>query len=147
MHMEEDKDLLTGKLENMETGEEWNFEFVPYFSDMELLTIVKVISAESYEDTDEKRFVDVDCHAMDSLGFIYPIVLEFIQVTNEESIKILADMIPDALFAAKGRYGIEDSTMSIHLFDPECIKIDADKNEELVRKAFLINSQSMKKVQ
>ena len=142
--MEEDKDLLTGKLEDMETGEEWHMEFVPYFSDMELLTIVKVISAESYEDTDEKRSVDVDCHAMDSLGFIYPIVLEFTQVTNEESIKILADMIPDALFAAKGRYVILEGTVTIiNLLEPEYIKIDADKDEELIRKAFQIDSKGL----
>ena len=96
----EDKDLLTGKLEDMESGEEWNVEFVPYESDMNLMTIVKVISANSYEDNDEKRSVNVECHAMDSFGFIYSIVLEYIQVTKEENDKIMADMIPDALFAA-----------------------------------------------
>ena len=146
--MEEDKDLLTGKLEDMESGEEWNVEFVPYESDMNLMTIVKVISANSYEDNDEKMSVDVDCHAMDSLGFIYPIVLEYIRVTKEENDKIMADMVPDALFAAKGRYGIEEGTMSVfHLLDPEYIKIDTDKDEELIRKAFQINSKSLTKVQ
>ena len=140
----EDKDLLTGKLEDMESGEEWNVESVPSVSEMYLMTIVKVISADSYEDNFEKISVDVDCEAMDSLGFIYPIVLKFVLITDEENNKIMADMIPDALFAAKGRYGIEEGTMSVfHLLDPEYIKIDADKDEELIRKAFQIDSKGL----
>jgi hypothetical protein len=143
----EDKDIITGKLEDMESGEEWNAEFLLYYNDMELMTIVKVISADSYEDNFEKISVDVDCEAMDSLGFIYPIVLKFVLITDEENNKIMADMIPDALFFAKGRYGIAKSTLTIHLIDPEYIKVEADKDEGQIREAFQLNSKCLKKVQ
>ena len=84
----EDKDIITGKLQNVDTGEEWNAEFLLYYNDMELMTIVKVISADSYEDNFEKISVDVDCEAMDSLGFIYPIVLKFVLITDEENNRV-----------------------------------------------------------
>jgi len=146
---EEDKEIITGTVTNMESGESWGVEFKLFPTDMELMAIVKVERTEIFADTDNPKSTQltVECKALDSLGFVYNLNLEFTPETVEEKDMIIADMKTGIIYMVKGRYSICQEDLIIGIHDPEYLLLPSSFNEEDVREVFKVNGNELARVQ
>jgi hypothetical protein len=149
--------IMRGKITNTETGEVSEFEHYLFCLGTEMHTIAMIINAECYEHPncsvtsadDITRFfyrfqVNVDCLALDSLGDIFELNLDFEPNTREEMDQILRDLVADRIFSIRGWYSVlsEHPIITIHnpIYSPLC----PDFSEDEVRECFRINSQMLK---
>jgi len=146
---EEDKEIITGTVTEMESGESWGVEFKLFSTDMVLMAIVKVERTEIYADTDnpESTQLTVECKALDSYGFVYNLNLEFTPETPTERDMIVADMKTGVIYMVKGRYSICQEDLIININDPEYLPLPPSFNEEEIRKVFKVNGNQLARVQ
>ena len=131
--------ILRGVIENMETGERHEVSHYLFLSDLELTTIVKINNVESYLHPDNSMQVSVDCQALDCIGSVFDLKLEFSPGSIEERDQLLEDMKVDSIFPVKGQYGVSRSA-PICLFEPTYRFPEPDFPLDKVREAFRINS-------
>jgi len=146
---EKDKEIITGTVTNMESGESWGVEFKLFPTDMELMAIVKVEGIEIYADTNNQKStqLNVECKALDSHGFVYNLNLEFTPETIEEKDMIAADMKTGVIYMVKGRYSICQEDLIINISDPEYLPLPPSFAEEDVREVFKVNGNELARVQ
>jgi len=131
--------IIRGVIENVETGESHEVSHYLFLSDLELTTIVKINKVESYLHPDNSIQVSVDCQALDCIGSVFDLNLEFSPGSIEERDQLLEDMKVDSIFPVKGQYGVSRSA-PICLFEPAYRFPEPDFPLEEVREAFRINS-------
>jgi hypothetical protein len=133
--------IITGDIDNMDTGEKAVMEHYALFPRYELTAIVLVKSIESYEPfPDGSIQIDVTCEALDSIGMVYDLKITFTLQTSEEKKAILFEFEENSVHLVCGQYGILDKE-SIVLYDPESRSVEPDFKEDEVRKAFRINKK------
>jgi len=148
--MSKDEKVLRGTLVEMESGEKTAVEFIPFYTDVELMTMVKVEGIEKNDftfDDEEVSFISVSGKALDSIGLVFNIELEFWTDTVEEENEIVADMKTGAIFLAKGSYRISTKEMLVTLRDPEYLPLPPEFDQEDVREVFRVNESPLKKTQ
>jgi hypothetical protein len=148
--MSDDKNkILTGRLTEMESGESWNVEFRPFLTDVVLMAIVQVASTEMMPNIDDPNVtkIVVNCQALDSIGYVYELGLEFMTDTIEQRDQIVADMKIGAIFVVKGRYSICQGACIIDLQDPEYLPLPPSLDEQEVREIFKVNGHPLSKIQ
>ena len=131
--------ILRGVITDMETGETQDVSHYLFVSDLELTTIVRIRNVESYEHPDNSIQVSVDCQALDSIGSVFDLNLEFSPGSIEARDRLLEDMKVDSIFLVKGQYGVSRNG-PICLFEPIYRFAEPDFPLEEVREAFRINS-------
>ena len=146
---EEDKEIMTATVTEMESGESWGAEFKLFPTDMELMAIVKVERVEIYADTDNPKSTQltVECKALDSHGFVYNLNLEFTPETEAERDVIVSDMKSDVIYMVKGRYSICQEDLIIDISYPEYLPLPPSFDEEHVREVFKVNGNALLRVQ
>jgi hypothetical protein len=140
-----EKEVLTGTITNEETGENWNVEFRLFFTDVELTSIVKVGSVRLKIDRDDPdpTEVFVTCKALDSIGLVFELSLEFIPENDERQNKVIADMKTGAIFLVKGRYNIFPGELTIKIVNTEYLPLSSDLDEDEVREVFRMNDDPL----
>jgi hypothetical protein len=147
--MPKDEEILTGKLTNMDSGENWNVEFKPFFTDAVLMAIVKVEKTKLLADDDDPESIQiiVECKALDSIGFVYNLDLIFMPEAVAERDRIIADMKTDTIFMAEGRYCISQKELIVNINNPKYLPLPPSFDEEEVREIFKGNDRPLKKIQ
>ncbi len=148
--MAKDEKVLCGTITEMESGEKTAVEFIPFFTDVELMTMVRVEGIEKNDftfDDEEVSFISVSGKALDSIGLVFDIELEFWIDKEEEENEIVADMKTGAIFLAKGSYRISSKEMLVTLRDPEYLPLPPEFDEQKIREVFRVNERPLKKVQ
>lgn len=132
--------MITGVIENMDTGEKTEMEHYMFFPRYGLTAIVLVKAIESYGPyLDGSIQIDVTCKALDSIGMVYDLEVTFTKPTSEEKIALLFDIAENSVHLFCGQYGIVNNE-SIVLWDPEYRSVEPDFKEDDVREAFRLNS-------
>ena len=147
--MSKEDNLLQGKMTNLESGEEWSVQVKFFLNDMELHAIVMVERTEimtSAENPDQKQ-VMVYCKALDAIGLVYGLSLDFSTGTNEEMEKINADMEKDAIFLVGGRYAILGEDIIANLLDPTYRTLPPGFDHKELREVFRVISDSIARMQ
>jgi len=114
-----------------------------------LMAIVTVESTEIMSNIDDPNTtkITVNCKALDSIGYVYELGLEFTPDTIEQRDQIIADMKAGAIFIVKGRYIICQSELIIDIHDPEYLPLPPGLDEQEVREVFKVNFQPLAKIQ
>lgn len=133
--------LVTGTIEDKETGEIIEIEHYSLFTDYKLTTIVQIIKAECFEpNKDGLLQIDFDCKALDTNAMVYDLSMTFIMNSPEEQAMLLLDLPIDSIHVVSGNYGINNKKM-VYLYSPEYRSVEPDYHEDDVRKAFRINEK------
>ena len=143
-----EEEVLTGTITDEETGENWNVEFRLFFSDMELTAIVNVgsVRLKTDQDNPDPTEVFVTCKALDSIGLVFELSLEFIPENEERKDEIIADMKTGAIYLVKGRYNIFQDELTIKIVNAEYLHLPPGFDEDEVREVFRVNSDPFAKV-
>ena len=133
--------MITGVIENMDTGEKTEMEHYMLFPGYGLTAIVLVNGIDCYGPyPDGSIQIDVTCSALDSIGMVYDLNVTFTKQTSEEKAALLFDIAANSVHLFCGQYGIVNNE-SIVLWDPEYRSVEPDFKENEVREAFRINSK------
>jgi hypothetical protein len=134
--------MITGVIENMDTGENTEMEHYMLFPRYGLTAIVLVKGVTSYGPyPDGSIQIDVSCKALDSIGMVYDLNVTFTKNTSEEKTALLFDIKANSVHIFCGQYGIVTNE-SIALWDPEYRSVEPDFKEDEVREAFRINEKN-----
>jgi hypothetical protein len=147
--MLKEDEIVHGKMTNLESGEEWSIQFKFHLNDADLHAIVIVERNEimtSTEDPNQKQ-VTVYCKALDAIGLVYGLRLDFSSGTNEEMEKINADMKKDAIFLVKGRYAILGEDIVATLLDPTYRALPPGFDDQELREVFRVNGDPLARMQ
>ena len=69
--------IIKGTIANMETGESSNLRLILFPNESKFSTIAKIMNAESYVRPDDSFQISIECQALDSVGKVYNLQLEF----------------------------------------------------------------------
>ncbi len=134
--------MITGVIENMDTGEKTEIEEYFFIPDYELTAIVLVKGIESYGRYEDGTIeIDVTCKALDGLGIVYHLNLHFDMQTVDEKSVIISEFKEDSVHIVRGRYGIILDEKSITLYPSDYRSVEPDYEEDEVREAFRVNSK------
>lgn len=134
--------MITGVIENTETGEKTEMEHYLFFPGYGLTAIVLVKSVECYGPyTEGFTQIDVTCKALDSMGNVYDLNITFHLNNFEDKTKYLFDFKENSVHLVCGQYGILDNEPPMVLLDPEYRSVEPDFKEDEVREAFRINEK------
>jgi hypothetical protein len=137
--------IIRGTITNTESGESWEREHYLLETGFELTTIVKITQVDSYVHEDDSFQVSVDCLALDSVGSVFSLNMDFTPESLGERDRLLQDFKLGYLFLVKGEYGVikdEDSPHCIYLSWPSYRGVEPEFSEEEIRKAFEINTKN-----
>jgi hypothetical protein len=133
--------IITGVIENVETGEKTEMEHYALFPDYGLTAIVLVKGIECHgTDPDDSKEIEITCKALDSIGMVYALNLTFTPDTSEEKTELLLEFKENSVHLVSGHYGFVNNE-SIVLYDPEYRSVEPDFKEDEVREAFRINEK------
>jgi hypothetical protein len=105
-----------------------------------LAAIVKITQVNSYIHPNQSLQVSVDCLALDSLGFVFQLNMNFTPDLIEARDQLLRDLRVDSLVIVKGQYTvIEDSPPFIMLHDPAYRAVPPEISEAQVRQVLELN--------
>lgn len=138
-----DEKIATGTITNTETGEESFFQFYPVFLNLKLTTVVRIFHVDSYVHPDDSMQVSVDCEALDSIGMVYKVNLNFTPDSEAKRNVLIEDMKVDSVFMVEGAYGIELEDEIVSIDSPSYWPVNIDILDE-VRRAFSFNSTMWK---
>lgn len=145
-HMNNKLDKVTCQITCMDTGEtheEPPFYFFP--TNFEMNTIVKVESVESYLHPDNSRQICIEALALDGIGFVFQLSINFVPQSTEEVQKILAEFIVGNIIAVHGCYSVSsDESNAIMLHDPSYGPVPSKYSIEDIREVFRVNNRGDK---
>ena len=132
---------VTGSITCKDTGAITQVQHYLCSTNATMSSIVRVIHAELFEhkESSEPYQIAVQSLAMDSIGSVYELELQFRVVSRRDATQILDDMFPGALLKVNGQFTcLEGSDWSIH--NPEYSQVDLVESAQL-RRAFVENYQ------
>jgi FtsZ family, C-terminal domain len=126
--------IITGTITCQKTGTTSDIQHYLFRNDASMKSIVRVIHAEVYkhEDDFEPFQISVDTLALDAIGSVFELNLEFRKESREAAEAILNDMQPNGLYSVSGDYTYADGTIWA-LQNPEYLAIQAEEKDELYR--------------
>ncbi len=132
---------IAGTITCQETGATKPLQHYLYPSEARMSSIVRVIHAELHEHkTDSAPFqIAVSALAMDSIGSVFDLALDFRVQSEEIARETIDDMFPGALHVVNGEFTcLEGGYWTLH--NPEYDFVDEDKRKGLNR-AFVENHE------
>jgi len=132
------KKILKGFVEDLTTGK---IQFMNHYLlplDLKLETIVKVQEVHSYVHEDASMQVYIECRALDSIGAVYNISLDFSPSSAERRDHLIEIFQPGSILMIKGEYGIPKDA-PITLSEPQYSFIESESLLEEVKNAFNFN--------
>ena len=130
---------ITMRIENMDTGEVKYDESCLFPNDAELTTFVLVKHVNYYHHDDDTHQVSFQCLALDYLGNVFCIGIEYCPDSVVEKDYLLADLTEGKIYFVKGAYCVVDNEASITLYEPSYKAIEKEM-EATIRQVFKINS-------
>ncbi len=130
--------VTKGTITSMETGESWVTEHYLFPNDLEMDTIIEVITVKSYVLPDDTFQISVHCHGLDSVGSVFDIGIEFTPDTYAQRDEILQDMKAGSLFLIRGKY-LAPGDGSVLISDPMYWPLEPEYSEDEVREVFRFN--------
>lgn len=130
---------ISGTITCRETGAATSLEHYLYPANSRMTSIVQVIHAELYEhvDASEPFQISVDVLALDAIGTVIELGLEFRRSTREASDALLQDMPSKALLLVSGEYTCADGAFWA-IQNPDYQAVPEEELEELNR-VFQVN--------
>jgi len=137
------ENLVRGTITNLDTGERSSVEHYLIATGSELTGIVRVLEVNSYvHPEDDSMQILVSSQALDSVGGVYDLVINFLPESVTERDQILGDLKVDSILLMKGEYLIPRDG-SIMLGNPVYRPVDPVMgSEDQMREAFRINSET-----
>lgn len=133
--------IITGTIENMDTGEKTEMAHYAVFRNYIMSAIVLIRNIRSYgENPDDGMEVYLTCKALDSIGMVYDLDVSFIPESSCEKTTILQNMTINSVHIVSGRYGFLNNEQ-LKMFDPEYCSVEPDYDEDDIREAFRINEK------
>jgi len=136
--------IVTGTIENMETGEV--HDIIPFYlfsNGCELNAIIKILSVCSSfnPDGEPARQITVNCLALDCQGNVFKLDLYFLPQCLSDEQKIISEITEGKIMVASGRYTIlpKEETI-ITLYDPEYYPLPSEYSLEEVEEVFRANN-------
>lgn len=129
--------IVQGQITEEETGETTSRDHYLFCSDFKMSSIVKILKVSSFVHPDDSLQISVDCQAIDTVGGVFELGLEFAPSSIEQRDEIIKDLKVDSLFEVIGGYLTAEK--SIWLSDPQYQAINPELEDEL-REVFRINS-------
>jgi len=137
--------IMRGSIEDLSTGESREVEHYLFTTGFELTTIVKVMEINSWVHPDDSIQISIDCDALDCVGGVFSVNLEFTPDSITERDRILSDFRRDSLFVVRGKYGVPRDT-AIALYDVRHWTVEPDFSEYEIREVFRINGEGLNKL-
>lgn len=137
MRKEMEHFILRGTISNMETGESSEVEHFLFPNEARISAIVQVKKVESYVHPDDSMQVSVSCQALDCIGGVFPMLLNFTPETVELQDGILAGLQPDLLFNISGEYTAGSGDIEVHNAEYRPLE---EELAEFAAEAFRVNS-------
>ena len=134
--------LIKGQIENVSTGHMESVERYLLPIDFRLTTIIKIVSIKEWLHPDSSRQVSVHCKALDSIGAVFDLDIEFFPTRQTERDKIIGDLKIGSIFSASGKYGIIRGS-PITIFNPDYWEVEdhSELKEDEIRVVFQVNSE------
>ena len=132
------KKILKGFFEDLTTGEIKSINHYLLPLNLNLETIVKVQEVHSFVHEDASMQVSIDCRALDSIGAVYNISLDFSPSSTEIRDHLIEVFQAGFILMIKGEYGIPKDA-PITLSEPQYSFIKSESLLEEVTKAFTFN--------
>lgn len=126
-------------IENVETGETGKGEPDFFAAGFELTPVVMVKKRESLVLPNLSIHVAVECQALDSIGGVFDLDMDFFPTFIQERDRILEEIGIGSLFWVRGNYPVPKD-LPIALFEPQYRPVKPDFSEEEIRKVFRNNS-------
>jgi hypothetical protein len=134
------KNTIQGTITDQETGESLEIEHYLFPTGSELTALVKITQVNSYLHPNQSFQVNVDSLALDSLGCVFPLNLNFTPELIKERDQLLRDLGLDSLWAVKGHYTVgENKPPFIILHDPAYRALPPEVSEADIRRIFEMN--------
>jgi len=145
----ENNEIITGTVTEVDSGECWSLEFKPFPTDMVLMAIIQVdrLEIEAGNDNPASTHITVECKALDSFGLVYALDLEFAPEAVAERNKIVADMKTGAIFIVQGRYSICQEEFVVTIREPQYRLLPQSFDENQVREVFKVNGKPLARMQ
>lgn len=128
---------VKGVVTDVETGESFEREHLMFCYDAEMNSIVKIEHVDNYTFPDNSFQVSVDCLALDCVGFVFDMNLNFNPESESEKNRILNDLKVGSVFLVSGRYGAPGDA-PIRLHDPRYQPAAADLEKD-AQETFRVN--------
>jgi len=140
--------MIKGTIKNTETGEISDVEHYLFTSGLKITAIAKIINVNSYEHPgNSKPFspyqISVNCQALDAVGSIFALNLQFTPDSAGERDKILEEIKEGHIFLLRGEYCITTNS-PLTIYEPKYNPLPPDFSEEEIGKTFLMNLMSFK---
>ena len=130
---------MTMRIENMDTGEVKYDESCFFPNDAEMTTIILVKHVNYFHHDDDSHQVSIECLALDSQGNVFCLGIEYTPFSVAEKDLILADMVEEKIYFAKGVFCVVNNEASISLYEPSYKAMEMEM-EATIRQVFKINS-------
>jgi hypothetical protein len=131
--------LLTGKIENLDTGEITDVNHYLLSTGSKISTIVKIINNQSFTHPDNSYQIIVDCFALDSIGDVFKLTLNFTPEDKNEMLRIETVLKQSLCLCVEGEYTISQDKLDITIHDPIYSSLPHDLSENDVKKVFKFN--------
>jgi hypothetical protein len=128
--------LIIGKIEDLNTGEISEFNHYLLSTGLRIKTIVKIINSQSFNHPDNSLQVYVDCFALDSIGSVFKLTLNFTPDNQNKLNKIAADLKQSLYLYVDGEYTISQDDYDITIHDPNYSSLPYALSENDVEEAF-----------
>ena len=84
--------------------------------------------------------VAVDCKALDSVGLVFNLSINYFPESVERKEQLLDDLKVDSVLLFKGNYGVPGDT-GIILYEPSYEPVEPEFSEEEIREVFRVNAK------
>jgi hypothetical protein len=141
-----EENIVRGIITDCETGQSWSVEHCLFVTGAELSTIVRVLKVESYENPEDGSMqICLDCQALDCIGDVFNLGVDFTPKAVSERDQILRDLKVDSILLMHGSYlALKDGPMTLN--NPEYRPVDpAIASEDQVREVFRLNTRADRK--
>ena len=136
-----DDQIVSGQIENTETGEVTTHSHYLFSGGFEINTFVRKEKVQEFTHPDDTMQISIDCLGLDSCGFVFPIGLHFDFEPDQadEKNKVLADITEGSILSIKGTYGIIPEESLITVFTPNYSQLPPDFSVDELQEVFRHN--------
>jgi len=132
--------FMKGQMVNESTGETFAIEHYLYPIDLRMWSIIRVSEINSFHHPDNSFQVSVRCEALDSVGAVFEMNIEFFPDNAAEKDRIVEDIKTGEIYRVEGRYGIFEKGVGIYEPTIKPITGIPEVCEQEIRHVFQINS-------
>jgi len=133
--------IITGKIENVETGKTTDIYHYLLHTGFNINTIIKINYIECYSHPDNSKQICIDCNALDSIGNVFAICIDYSPKDDDEMTKIVNDFKQYSFYYIEGEFTVtKDNPPIITIHSPKYSPLPEEFLEVDIEKAFIMNS-------